>query len=301
MPNFHILKPFAGENIFLCFGKLMVGPRWLYLFTTFLLIVVPLVWFISRIVLDVFHLIHMSIWVFLAIDVVVVLVSLGLTAFTDPGIIPRNPANVRNGKIMRPIPYVYKIYFYLKWCDTCQRYRTPCSSHCRICNNCVERFDHHCPWLGTCIGIRNYRSFVVFVFSVFLLSISIFGLCGYVLVKGWSELSDMQRFMDFAHENVVGFVLCLYCLSASVFTGGLFTFHVHLIMKNITTHDYINAKFEHLPNPFDMGALKNCTSRLCTTPPPSLVVKEGYLVPEDVHPEEMFNYGGLYPQQTQLV
>ena len=55
-------------------------------------------------------------------------------------------------------------YNTLSYCNTCQILRPPRSFHCGICGFCVEVHDHHCPWMGTCIGKRNTRYFILFLF-----------------------------------------------------------------------------------------------------------------------------------------
>ena len=53
-----------------------------------------------------------------------------------------------------------------EWCRTCRVWRPPRAAHCYVCQQCVLRNDHHCGLLGNCVGIRNHRFFIGFIFLV---------------------------------------------------------------------------------------------------------------------------------------
>ena len=45
------------------------------------------------------------------------------------------------------------------------------TKHCRLCNKCVSHFDHHCKWLDTCVGARNYASFFTLISGASVMSL----------------------------------------------------------------------------------------------------------------------------------
>lgn len=47
-------------------------------------------------------------------------------------------------------------------------WKLPRMRHCRICERCCVKFDHHCGMAINCIGINNYNLFVLFIATTLL-------------------------------------------------------------------------------------------------------------------------------------
>ena len=85
--------------------------------------------------------------------------------------------------------------FKVKFCSTCHIFRGPGVSHCKKCDNCVENFDHHCPWLGNCIGKNNYYYFFIFLIFVNVFVISNLFISIVLMIKK-GQSSKMKNIKD---------------------------------------------------------------------------------------------------------
>ena len=134
-----------------------------------------------------------------------------------------------------------------------QIFRPPRTSHCHICNYCIEKFDHHCPWVGSCVGKKNYFWFMIYVFVESLYLSYMFGICLAGVIVMISNLKNNgSPAVWYAIPNIVilgffGLVAFGFC----VFVWILFFYHIYLIFSNQTTVEYLKEyKGTHPQNPF---------------------------------------------------
>eukprot|EP00889_Picochlorum_renovo_P003703 jgi/Picre1/30733/NNA_006094.t1 len=251
-------------------GRIVLGPDYKAMLASIFLIVAPLVVFYVLVIP--YTVSHMS-WAYLFVSVlltVFVLYALGRTAMRDPGFYPRSPphSEVELGRAPRTFDHQVNGYtITTKFCSTCYHYRPPRCSHCAVCDNCVDKFDHHCPWVGNCIGRRNYRTFFLFISGSTIL-------CMWVIIVSFLQLHDAaDREHDGDWAGAIGaypasIVVSVYAFLASWFVGGLTCFHSLLISRNTTTYEHFRSRFTGSNNPYNVGFWRNWYEALFSPVPP---------------------------------
>lgn len=297
-------ETFPGKNTFFCDGRLVMGRQAGIFYVTLLLVIGTTALFFA---FDCPFMAEITpaIPVVSAVLFVFVLSNLLKTSFTDPGIIPRaSLAEAENlereieqpntpGSAYRPPPRTKEILvkgqpMKLKYCFTCKIFRPPRASHCSICDNCVERFDHHCPWVGNCVGKRNYRYFYLFLLSlsfhcVFIFTCSISHL---ILLSKQVSGQDKANFLEAVKRSPASVIICIICFFSIWSVLGLAGFHTYLTSNNLTTNEDIKRSFSNKRNssnfnPFSRGnPVSNCCVVLCGPQPPSLIDARGPVNPQ---------------------
>ncbi|NXR34813.1 ZDHC9 Palmitoyltransferase, partial [Zosterops hypoxanthus] len=300
-----------GRNTFCCDGRIMMArQKGIFYLTLFLILGTCALFFAFECRYLAVQL-SPAIPVFAAVLFLFAMATLLRTSFSDPGVIPRAlpdeaafiemEIEATNGTVpqgQRPPPRIKNFQINnqivkLKYCYTCKIFRPPRASHCSICDNCVERFDHHCPWVGNCVGKRNYRYFYLFILSLSLLTIYIFTFnIVYVALKeekleflgtitgGLCLLSGCSKSLTVL--TVLEVLICFFTLWSVV---GLTGFHTFLVALNQTTNEDIKGSWtgkNRVQNPYSHGNIvKNCCEVLCGPLPPSVLDRRGILQQEE--------------------
>jgi len=119
-------------------------------------------------------------------------------------------------------------------CFECQVIMLPRSYHCNVCHRCVERYDHHCPWINSCIGTRNHAWFLVFITfqTIYILAI-LTQIVAFFVTFERSALEEATGVHEVVHflrntcvslETMHAFDLC----TPAMLSGGFFASSEHL-------------------------------------------------------------------------
>uniref|UniRef100_A0A3Q3H2T3 Palmitoyltransferase n=1 Tax=Labrus bergylta TaxID=56723 RepID=A0A3Q3H2T3_9LABR len=280
-----------GKNTFCCDGRVMMArQKGVFYLTLFLIVGTCALFFAFECPYLAIHL-SPTIPFFAALLFLFVIAMLLRTSFSDPGVLPRAlpeeatfiemEIEAANGNVpagQRPPPRIRNVQINnqivkLKYCYTCKIFRPPRASHCSICDNCVDRFDHHCPWVGNCVGKRNYRYFYLFTTSLSLLTIYIFTFdIVHVVMREYPDgLISRNR-------HVQRVLVCFFTLWSVV---GLTGFHTYLISLNQTTNEDIKGSWSgknRVQNPYShKNIFKNCCEVLCGPTYPSVLDRRGLM------------------------
>nr|AQX44090.1 hypothetical protein [Dendrobium officinale] len=265
-----VYQIWPGRNVFFFRGRVICGPDPRGLLLTSVSVFLSEWIFCSYVCRTLLNHFVLIITLSLLLTTVVI-VSLILASTRDPGIIPRcesspsediaSVSRVRSRRIT-----IDGIEMKIKYCRICKIFRPPRSCHCPVCDNCVEKFDHHCPWLSQCVGLRNYRYYMMFIFSSLVFFIYMLSFSWWKIGKEMSE-NEWGAFRA-AAELPETFALSVFSFTAIGFLGGLAIFHVYLIVLNQTARENFKQRYSNSRNPYDKGMIYNIKEALLSRLPP---------------------------------
>lgn len=142
-------------------------------------------------------------------------------------------------------------------CRRCNVYQPLRSKHCYDCKRCVRTHDHHCPWVGNCVGERNRVTFLWFLILQ-ATELLIFFTEG---VQGISLLEP----------SVVLLVGLLVIAMFFIMVCCLLMFHFFLMITSLTTWEhtswgritYLKGYQQDRGSPFGRSIFWNVSSYCC--------------------------------------
>lgn len=133
------------------------------------------------------------------------------------------------------------------WCNHCNIYKYDGTSHCSRCGKCIEKFDHHCIYLNTCVGKKNYVSFFILI----ILCTIWMGFQVYVIILNLINVSEPETVLLITNSNLNphAYMLLLGITGLIPLAGfflilSLVLFHIYILRHGLTTQKFLKIRRE---------------------------------------------------------
>uniref|UniRef100_A0A671K4V0 Palmitoyltransferase n=1 Tax=Sinocyclocheilus anshuiensis TaxID=1608454 RepID=A0A671K4V0_9TELE len=103
----------------------------------------------------------------------------------------------------------------VRFCDRCQVIKPDRCHHCSVCETCVLKMDHHCPWVNNCVGFSNYKFFLLFLSYSMIYCVFIASTVFQYFLKFW--VGDLPNGPAKFHVLFLLFVALMFFVSKKAF------------------------------------------------------------------------------------
>lgn len=119
-----------------------------------------------------------------------------------------------------------------RYCKKCNTIKPDRTHHCSTCKRCVLKMDHHCPWLATCVGLRNYKPFLLFLIYTCLFCWVCLAVTGSWV---WAAMNNDERLTREGTLIVHIILLCVLSGIIGLVLSGFTGWHLYLVLTGQTT------------------------------------------------------------------